>query len=243
MSAFFERGLDRAKALELTHPVGMACRDQAVTLLEAASTTFGDVSDAAHAEGADAARAAADLGRADAEAEAAFDRTYNACQARLFTLRNGPSADLAAFETNYALAFGEDTPSTFAELGIDRALSRLERVHAFAKAELGDADPVVDAAEDALARLDKCRTVSDVESAEYAEAMTRLIAARDRARRDYSAARSILAAALKLEESDDLGQVMPPLYSIYQPSSVRTDAPAPSEDADAPAPATDADAV
>ncbi|QDG50046.1 hypothetical protein FIV42_04620 [Persicimonas caeni] len=79
-------------------------------------------------------------------------------------------------------------------------------------------------------------TVTDKESGEYAEAMTRLIAARDRARRDYLAARDILAGALRLEDSDDLTQMMPPLSAIYQPSRD------PEADAD-PEPGTDPEPV
>ncbi|RDV37458.1 hypothetical protein DV096_13170 [Bradymonadaceae bacterium TMQ3] len=217
MLARLVRARDAIAPLNFNHPVAQASKELCLDLIEAAHVSFIERVDEALEEGGQAARAAAELNRAEVIAEASYMSLFDMCQARYYSLKSSASPRLVEFTEAMESAFGGVTPGRFVGLGLDAASARLRRVVEFCTREFVH-DPRVDAARQALGTLLTCRAIADAEQAESTTTMSELQAARTEVRRAYGSARHLLEASLRLVGlEDDLNQLLAPLYTIYRP--------------------------
>ena len=217
MLARLIRARDAIAPLNFNHPVAQASKELCLDLLEEAHLSFTEQVEDALEEGGQAARAAAELDRAEVAAEASYMSLFDMCQARYYSLKSSASPRLAEFTEAMESAFGGVTPGRFVGLGLDAAAARLRRVVEFCAREFVH-DPRVDAARQTLATLLTCRKLADAEKAEATTTITELQAARAEVRRAYGSARHLLEASLRLVGlEDDLNHLLAPLYTIYRP--------------------------
>jgi hypothetical protein len=152
------------------------------------------------------------LRAAEEEAEAAFEALYHGLLSAVYARRAREGAAGEALVEEQRRTLGGLTPARFRSLGLDRTISALGGTLGFAGRVMGVDDPLVQRAQTAHTGLVAARREVDQQSGEGIEAFKALEAARDEARRRYSAARQLLEAAFSLEGRDDLRRFMPALH-------------------------------
>lgn len=212
----------RLEAVHPADPIAAGLADasrQLVTRAEAALDTAVELEDREEVE----AIRAADRRREAFDALGdAFGRLYAGLTAgvAIAKLRGETGASLADLHV-----YLEDTsPSGFRLLSLQASLSTFATARRWADAYipaelLGDLLPEIDPV---FAEAQRAHAVAEKEAGEATTAFRSLEAAREAARRDYVAARSVLQAAFRIEGSTEgVGKYLPPLARVLRGSRGR----------------------
>jgi hypothetical protein len=218
-TAFLSQGVAATAEMQLDHPVGAATAALAHELLADTLADYQAARDKIDRNRLHADRASAQLDLAEFHAGEVFPLLYNDFKAHRWTLQNGPTEAADRFDEDLGEVLGGVTPSRFPELGINRTIALIDAIADFGALTFGASHRHVTRAklnhdELCAARSADVKTKSDLQLA-----MTELHAARKFVRRNYSAARKMVIAALELEESDDIHSIMPSLDVIYRSSA------------------------
>ena len=230
LEAFLTQSADTTATLQLTNPRGITVIKEVNGLLRDTLAEFKAIRAKVKKERGEADEAARTLDRMEYRASELFPGLYNDLQAHRWQMRNGDPEEARQYEAGLETALTGITPSRFDELGIDRTIELLDGLADFAQRYLGANHVRVVEARAVHGDLHAARSLNAAEANDLQLAVTELMAARDQVRRNYSAARKMVAGVLELDNYDDLYSVMPSLNSIYRSSGA-------TEKAEAPAPA------